>query len=33
LFFGAVVVLVSLLLFNYRVIRRYRKAEKRGADE
>ena len=33
LFFGAVVVLVSLLLFNYRVIRRYRKAEKRGAEE
>ena len=31
LFFVAVIVLVTLLLFNYRMIRRYRKAEKREA--
>ena len=31
LFFVAVIVLVTLLLLNYRMIRRYRKAEKREA--
>ena len=31
LFFVAVIVLVTLLLFNYRMIRRSRKAEKREA--